>query len=299
MSSVVNTVFVCSATGSQGGALARILRSMGWRVHATTRNVSSPAAMSLKDIGVRLWECDWDNIEVLQQAFEGCDKLFLCLLPNWDDPSQERRQCQHILGLAKAAGVGQVVASTTLGVSQLDAGVRHMLNKKAVEQTVIDAGFDHHAFLRPSFFMANFIEPKVARYTEIRDRRTWTTAMTPDTRLPVVDHVDIARFAAAALRDPPAFDGLALGLASDQMRVQEMLDLLAEAAGRPGSLCALFQTDEETETQAKLPGFANSHKVLRTASNFVNLEALREFMPLTSFQEFLDREKEAVERTYK
>lgn len=134
------------------------------------------------------------------------------------------RQCQTILNIAKEASVKQVVASTTLGVSQLDANLRvypgsfmekHMLNKKSLERAVEDHGFEHFTFLRPTFFMANFLEPKVKRYTEIRDQRSWTTSMTDETQLPILDHVDIAKFVVAAFQNPEAFHGRAIGLASD------------------------------------------------------------------------------------
>ncbi|KAI0479726.1 NAD(P)-binding protein [Xylaria cf. heliscus] len=307
MSSSEHSVFVCSATGFQGGALARGLREMGWKVHATTRNLNSQAAMALKGIGVRLNEGDWDNLDVLRDSIQGCDKLFLCLTINWNDLSCELRQCRDILNIAKEAGVKQVVASTTLGVSMLDSGMavypgsymeKHMLNKKAIETAVEDCGFEHFTFLRPTFFMANFVEPKVSRYAEIRDNHSWTTSMTPDTQLPIVDHVDIAKFATAAFQDPAAFHGRGISLASDQMRVQEILDLLSEAAGQPGLVRAFFLTDEEVEAQASTNGFSNSHKVLRYASDYVNLEELRATVPLTSFREFLEREKEAVRLTF-
>ncbi|KAI0173476.1 NAD(P)-binding protein [Hypoxylon sp. FL1284] len=302
-----HTVFVCSATGYQGGALATQLRELGWGVRATTRDLGSPAAVALSSIGVQMKECDWDNTDVLSDSIKGCDKLFLCLLPSWDDPTCERRQCRSILSIAKAANVKQVVVSTTLGVSQLDDNVRvapgsfmekHMINKKSLERAVEDAGFEHFTFLRPTFFMANFLEPKVKRYAEIRDHHTWTTSMTPDTQLPIVDHVDIAKFALAAFRDPATYHGRAIGLASDQMRVQEMLDLLAEAAEKPGSLRALFMTDDEIEAQTNMSGFSNSHKALRTASDYVDMEGLRAVMPLMSFRAFLEREKQAVKQTY-
>lgn len=92
MYSPEHTVYVCSATGYQGGALARRLRELGWGVRTTTRDPASPAAVALKAAGVQLTEGDWDNIGALNASIAGCDKLFLCLLPNWDDPSCERRQ---------------------------------------------------------------------------------------------------------------------------------------------------------------------------------------------------------------
>lgn len=99
MSSSEHTVYVCSATGFQGGALARKLRGLGWEVHATTRDLGSPAAAALTDIGVHLSQADWDDTEALKTSITGCDKLFLCLLPNWDDLSCERRQVGAYRGL--------------------------------------------------------------------------------------------------------------------------------------------------------------------------------------------------------
>lgn len=216
-------------------------------------------------------------------------------------------QCQNILNIAKEASVKQIVASITLGVSQLDANVRvypgsfmkkHILNKKSIEQAVKDHGFEHFTLMRPTFFMANFLEPKVKRYVEIRDQRNWTTSMTDETQLPILDHVDIAKFVVAAFQKPGAFHDRAIGLASDQMGIQEMLDLLSKAAGQPGSIRAIFMKDEESEAQGQGTTFATTHKVLRTASDYVNLEDLRAIAQLTSFSDFLEREKEAVKRTY-
>lgn len=53
------TVFVCGATGAQGGHLARRLRAIGWGVHTTVRTPESPAAQSLSSIGVKITPGDW------------------------------------------------------------------------------------------------------------------------------------------------------------------------------------------------------------------------------------------------
>ena len=53
------TVFVCGATGAQGGRLAHRLRAIGWGVHTTVRNQDSPAAQSLLSIGVDITPGDW------------------------------------------------------------------------------------------------------------------------------------------------------------------------------------------------------------------------------------------------
>ncbi|KAJ0119186.1 hypothetical protein J7T55_013422 [Diaporthe amygdali] len=50
--------------------------------------------------------------------------------------------------------------------------------------------------------MANFIGAKAADYTATG---TWRTALLPETRLPIIDHEDIARIAVEAFKEPETF----------------------------------------------------------------------------------------------
>lgn len=92
MSEQTHTVFVSSATGYQGLALSKSLRGIGWNVRATTRDLTSPAAVELKQIGVQLEQANWDSLGVFRELIKGCDKLWLCLLPDPEDPSREHQQ---------------------------------------------------------------------------------------------------------------------------------------------------------------------------------------------------------------
>lgn len=83
------TVFVCSATGSQGGSVARQLLEINWTVKATVRDLGAPGAKNLINCGAQLTEGDWDNLDALRKIIAGCDKLFLCLFPNFADPKAE------------------------------------------------------------------------------------------------------------------------------------------------------------------------------------------------------------------
>lgn len=303
------TVFICGATGSQGSALAHQLRRLDWAVHTTVRDPSSPAAQALAAAGVQLTPGDWDDDAALAAAMAGCDKLFLCLLPDFSDPTRELRQANVMVRLAREAGVRQVVASTSLGVFTLEdeaakGGVvpgslmaGHLANKKGIEETVRNGGFESWTFLRPAFFMANFLEPKVARYPEPRDKGTWTTAMTPEAPLALIDHADIAAFAVAVFQQPERFHDRAFGLASEMLTVQETLDALGEAAGKP--LKAVFMTDEEiAEKQRTSNVFTNSQVSLRYAAKYINMDEVASVIRPTSFRRFLERENEAVKSTY-
>ncbi|KAK8021791.1 hypothetical protein PG990_006929 [Apiospora arundinis] len=312
MSGSVPTVFVTSATGSQGTALCHELRALGWNVRATTRDVEAPAARALSQLGVHLTPGSWDDEEAQRRGLEGCDKLFLCLLPNLADFEVVPRRAAMITRLAREAGVTHAIASTTLGSFLVEPGHEppvplgpffgaHVRTKKRVEQSVIEGGFERWTILRPGFFMANFIEPKIQfGYTETKTG-SWTSSLTAESRLGLVDHVDIARFAAAALRDPDAYHGRKLGLVSDEMSVQEAMDQLAAAIGDGRSIKAVFMTDEEVaREQAKGSWlFFASEPCLRYMDGFTDLDELKRLVPgLATFRGFLEREKDAVKETY-
>lgn len=305
MSSVAHTTFIFSATGSQGGALCQKLRDLNWSVHATTRNLNSFEARTLKNRGVQLTESDWDDTDALRAAMSGCKKLFLCLHPKLHDLDHERRQAEKIVKIAEEVGIKQVVASTSLGVAMLDTGIhitpdsfmaKHLVGKKGVEQAVISGNFEHWTFLRPAFFMANFLEPKVHRYPEVRDKSTWTTSMTAKGKFALIDHNDIAKVATAAFQDPSRFHGRAIGLASELLTIQQTLDRLGEVIHRP--LKAIFMTDEEIMKQKDSNLFVNSQVAMRYMSDFIDMEELATIIPLTTFKQFLQREEDLVRKTY-
>ncbi|KAH9987955.1 hypothetical protein F4779DRAFT_611209 [Xylariaceae sp. FL0662B] len=225
------TVFVTSATGSQGLALCLELRQSNWNVCATTRDPASPAASVLEAAGVQLTLGDWDNEDSLLAGITGCDKLFLCLLPDFSNFEVIPRRAERIICIVRAAGVQQVVVSTILGTFMIEEGgellilpsaffLQHFQAKKRIEQAVIKGDFDSCTLLRPAFFMANFLEPKIRfGYSETREKNSWTNCMTSDIRLGLVDHVDIARFVAAVFREPDKFYGLRIGIASEELPV--------------------------------------------------------------------------------
>ncbi|KAK6955840.1 hypothetical protein Daesc_003484 [Daldinia eschscholtzii] len=146
------TVFVTSASGNQGSSLCYELRKLGWNVRATTRDLGSSAAQALQAAGVNLTLGSWDDEDALRKGLEGCEKLFLCLLPNLADFEQAPRRAALIARLAKEAGVSHAIASTTLGAFAVEPGFvppvkigpffdGHVHSKKRVEQAVVDEGF--------------------------------------------------------------------------------------------------------------------------------------------------------------
>ncbi|KAK3314413.1 hypothetical protein B0H66DRAFT_568412 [Apodospora peruviana] len=305
-SNTLPTVFVCGATGSQGAALCRQLRVIGWNVHATVRDPHSQAAQALEAHGVKLTVGDWDNKEALATTMAGCDKLFLNLVPNFGDWDRERLHAQSILAIAKEVGVKQVVYSSavTAHAPEKRSGMdpSHPIHKlffmkNTIEGIMKRAAFDHWTILRPTFFMANFLQPKVRMYPDLAQTNTFKTAMMPDTLMDLIDHEDIARFALAAFGDPTRFDQQEIELFGEALTPGQVTERLSMAAGR--DIKAEFYTDEEIKEQHGTNLMIEVQLSMRDSHRFVDAEKIKSFgIPLTTFRDFLEREsKDAVKAT--
>ena len=299
------TVFVTSATGTQGEAVARQLRQLGWNVRATVRDPNAAPAKHLESLGVSLTVGDWDNREALKTAISGSDRLFLNMRPTLQDMGIERVQAKRILDVAKAAGVKHVVYSSGVSVNRLQElnldpesiVAQSLYSKEAIEELVRNAGFASWTMLRGPFFMANFLQPKIMMYPGFVETNNWTIALRPDTIIPMVDCEDIAKFAVAAFQDPARFHGHGLTVAGDALTPPQMMEQLSAAAGR--ELKAVCLTDEEIEAQSATNIFIKGQLLMRDMNKFVDLEDVRSWgIPVHTFKQFLERETQAIKETW-
>ncbi|KAF9774480.1 hypothetical protein IL306_007513 [Fusarium sp. DS 682] len=300
------TVYVVAATGTQGSAICRHLRQLDWSVHATVRNMESPAAQALAKMGVVLNSGDWDNEEALTAGLSGCNKLFLALGPNYTNLDHERIWAQRILALAKKAGVEHVVYSSSISANAPEKRTllppSHLLFKTLFIKNVIEglvqrAGFHHWTIIRPGYFMSNLLAPKARIYNDLFERNTWLTALRPDTKLNLVDPEDIARFTVAAFKEPERFHGEGIDLVSERLTPVQMMGVLADATGR--EMKAEFHSDEKVAEEMNANPFIGSQVYLRDGEKCVDADKVKTWgIKLGTFKEFLVREKEAVVETY-
>lgn len=92
-----------------------------------------------------------------------------------------------------------------------------------------------------------------------------------------------------------------MGVVSDKLPVQQVINQLADAIGDGRSIKAVFMTDKEiVKKQARGSWlFFASEPCVRYMSSYTNLEELHRLLPeLMTFKKFLVREKEAVNKTY-
>ena len=299
-------VFICGATGTQGGALAHHLLKKGVEIHAITRNLQSDAAQKLQSQGAFLAEGDFNNESILEKSMTNCNTLFLNLLPNPFSPTDEIEEAKQIISLAKRAGIKHLIYSAGLGTDQPER-LRHwnpsspiaqvLLAKQTVVNEVKKAGFEHWTILRPGNFMSNFLDPFVRMYPGLAETGKFTTVFTPETILPMVDPNDIGQFAAAAVLDPVRFDQKEVVIASQTMGVDTIMQELSRATGK--EIKAIYLSEKEVNEQIPQNPLLGAQLLLLDASQFVDMEEVKGWnIDLGSFSQFLEREKERVQATY-
>jgi uncharacterized protein YbjT (DUF2867 family) len=302
------TIFVCGATGTQGGAVVtNILKTTTLKAHAIARNPSSAASQSLKAAGVTLFQGDFNDEDSLRTAMRGCKGLFINLMPNLADITQELSQAKRLLSVASEVGVEHVVYASGFSVDHPERR-RHynpdgfvtklLLSKQQVEEAVRSAGFKYYTIIRPGNFMTNVLAPHVSMmYAGLVEKAEITTAFTPDVVLPMIDPNDIGKFATAAFLEPQRFNGQEFEIASELMGFEELVRALGRVMGREVRIHYMSQE----EIDAQIPGnpFLGGQLMMRDMVDCVDMEKVRAWgIPLGTFGEFLERENGRVKATY-
>ncbi|KND86527.1 NmrA-like family domain-containing protein [Tolypocladium ophioglossoides CBS 100239] len=302
------TVFVCGITGSQGGAVARSLLHNA-SIHALVRDPSSPAAAAISSLGakLKLVPGDYANESAIRAAMAGCSAAFLNLSPDLTDPGAELRYAMSIIAIAKEAGIKHMVYASSLAVNdpeRLPNWDPHspmavvLRSKQAIEKEVRAAGFQNWTILRPGNFMSNYFQPVVRMYAGLAETGRWTTALHPNSVLPMVDVATIGNFASAAILDPEKFHEQEVEIVDEFLTTPELMAKLSAAAGR--ELQAVYLSDDEVAEQKKTNPMISVLLMMRDLSIFVDLEKVKSWgIPLSSFEAFLEKEKDRVLETYK
>ncbi|KAL2834701.1 hypothetical protein BJY01DRAFT_259428 [Aspergillus pseudoustus] len=302
------TIFVCGATGTQGGALINnILGSPSVKAHAVARDLSTPASLSLLAAGVTLFQGDFNDEASLRTAMHGCTALFINLMPNLADVTQELAQAQRLLSVAREVGVTHVVYSSGFSADHPERR-RHydpngfvtklLFSKQRVESAVRTAGFKYYTIIRPGNFMTNMLAPHVGvMYAGLVEKAEITTAFTRDMVLPMIDPNDIGRFALAAFLQPARFNAQEFEIASELMPFEDVVKAIGRVMGREVKINYLSQ--EDIDEQIKTNPFLGGQLMMRDMVECVDMDKVRAWgIPLGTFGEFLERESGRVKTTY-
>ncbi|KAI0853932.1 NAD(P)-binding protein [Daldinia vernicosa] len=253
MSTAPCTILVVGATGQQGGSvLAELSRQLSTtpeakvKVLALTRTASSPKAQALPSkypsLDLSVVEGDARHPEPIFEAHPDIDAVF-----SYTTPPDEEPQATHLVDAACAHASPE--KPTHFVFSSVDRGgepkswdtptdVPHFAQKHNVElhlRTVAEGsdGKLTYTILRPVAFMDN-LNPGGTFGMVFAS--LWST-MSASCKLQLVSVRDIGVFASKALlhRADPRFRNRALGLAGDELTLEEARAVYARVAGGGGA----------------------------------------------------------------
>ncbi|KAJ7240565.1 NAD dependent epimerase/dehydratase [Mycena rebaudengoi] len=287
------TFLITCATGRQGGSAARILLSKGHKVHALVRDPAAAPALALEALGATLFKGDLADVAAVTAATQGVTSVFLNPFPSFTNPNGEAEAAQTVVDAARAAGtVTSIVLSTVLRADSAPSDI-DPAHKAGAERVVRESGFAY-TILRPGWLMHNYIgTAPTYHFPEYATQRLLTVSFPEGYRLDHLDAADVGKFTVAAFLEPERFAGKEIDLVRELLTFEEVAAHLSEAAGV--EVTARYRTKEETDAlKATMPTIE-----MQLWAPKAPAVDLREYgIELTSFKEFLAREKDALRKTF-
>jgi hypothetical protein len=223
------TVVVHTANGSQGAAVARVLRSDGWTVTPLSRTASEGAA------GV-----DLRDLDALSEAHRGADAAVV-QLPLVFDPEVIDQQVDNIVRAVATAQVARVVVNTNAPIPPQEIGLPFVDGRVRLAARLRDA-VETVSVVAPLFaYMENLQIPSS------RDRINGGELAYPvpaDYAMPWVATDDLAEVVATVLASPsPPAQQVVAG--PEALRGEAAAAQLSEALGHPVRWVTIDHADYE------------------------------------------------------
>lgn len=219
-------ILVAGATGTQGGAVARELATLGYHVRGLTRNPDSPASKELAALGVEMVRGDFDDAASLDRALAGAYGAFSVQQYRGVGVEGEIRQGKAFADAAKRAGVKHFVY-TSVAKAPLGTGVPQFESKLEIENHVRSLDLPH-TIIRPASFMSGFEE-----FRADAQQGEFSGPLPPELARVYIAPRDIGRFAAEAFEHPEAWLGRSETIAGDQISYANVAAAMSRVLGRP------------------------------------------------------------------
>ena len=239
-------IAVVGATGAQGGGLAHAIladKNGEFAVRALTRDVNSPAAKALRELGAEVVRADVDDVDSLTKAFAGAYGAY-CVTFYWQhfSPDKEKAQAANMARAAKNAGLQHVIWSTledTRTFVPLDDDrmptlmgnykVPHFDAKGESDRAFTELGVPT-TFLLASFYWENLIAngPKKGP-----DGAISLTLPIGSAKMAGVAASDIGAVAYGIFKKGKSMIGQRIGVAGEQLTGTEIAAALSKALGKP------------------------------------------------------------------
>ncbi|HEY9637448.1 MAG TPA: NmrA family NAD(P)-binding protein [Coleofasciculaceae cyanobacterium] len=214
------TILILGATGRTGSHLVNLLEPESDRLEIRVAIRKPEQAEQFLKRGITTVPLDLDDLSTYEDALQGVQRLFMVTGYTVDMLNQGK----NLTDAAKDAGVEYIVHVGTFhqpGRPQAKL-IRHYIWHQLIE-TYIEASGISWTHLCPNAFMQNF-------FGAVQDGKL--RMFFGQERVGLVDCFDLARVAAAALREPAKHSGQRYFLSVEALTMPEAAQILSEELGK-------------------------------------------------------------------
>lgn len=207
---------ITGSTGHLGGIVARQLASEGIALRLLSRNPQNAPTLP----GAVAVQSSYANDNAARASLAGVDVLFMV---SGSESADRVDQQRAFIDAAASAGVGHIVYTSFAGAAR-DAIFTLARDHWATEQHILANGIAH-TFLRDNMYID--VLPQFVGEDDV------LRGPAGDGRLAAVTRADVARVAAAVLRDPTAHADATYTLTGPEaLTLNEVADIISEVSGR-------------------------------------------------------------------
>lgn len=234
------TILVTGATGTVGSEIVKQLSSTSGKVRAAVHSVRK--AEYIKHSGVELVEIDYKKPETITAALRGIEKLFLLspFVPEMVEISS------MVISEAKKAGINHIVKLSAMGAEDPNAIVTVARLHRQVELDIERSGMSY-TFLRPNFFMQNFV---TSLSNTIKNQDAFYMP-TEDGKASYVDVRDIASVAVRTITEDSKHHGKAYTITGQEtLSHYQTAEILSNVVGKKVTYVNISESEAQKGLEA-------------------------------------------------
>lgn len=221
-------ILVTGATGRQGGAAVRALLNKDYLVRAFTRDINSPNALTIKDLGAEVVRGNFFDTATIAKALKNVDGIFMMTTSFEGGVETEVQQGMNIIEAAKQSSISiKHFVMTSVASANQQTGIPHFDSKFTVEQVLEEAGIPY-TIIAPVSFMENMLGPmalpnlRAGRLVMFQDSETYQQ---------LIAVADIGEMAAAVISRGEKMFGKRFDIASDDITGNRIVEVLKSSTG--------------------------------------------------------------------
>ncbi len=237
-------ITVFGATGAQGGGLARAIlndSNSEFAVRAVTRDANSEKAKELAKLGAEVVTADVDNKGSITNALKGAYGAYFVTF-FWDhfSPDKEMTHAKHMAEAAKEAGLKHVIWSSledtrkwipldddSMPTLQGAYKVPHFDAKGESDKYFLDLEVPT-TYMYASFYWENMIYFGMGPKKGADNKYTMAFPLA-DKKMAGIGAEDIGKCAYGIFKKGPALIGKTIGVAGDQLTINDMAETISKA----------------------------------------------------------------------